>query len=82
MYLKASLGQDDSLNPLAPTVDLSAVDLSSAGFVTSPVFLGGVGLLLMAFLVSRGKRAVKKVRKTSAKRAAVKAQIKALQAGL
>jgi hypothetical protein len=76
------LGQDDSGGLFTPTVDLSSVNLGSVGFLTSPVFLSGLGLLAMAFLLSRGKRVVKSRRKRLSKRYAMKAKIKALQAGL
>ena len=89
MYVRATmpgfsgLGQDDS------GLDLSSVDLGTltapifdTSFLSSPLFLGGIAVLGLALLLSKGKKSIARRRKRSAKKAAVRAQIKALKAEL
>lgn len=76
------LGQDDS--DLSSAFDFSSLATPSfdTSFLSSPLFLAGAGLLGLAVLLSKGKKVVRRRRKSAAKRTAIKAQIAALKAGL
>ena len=82
--LTSTLGQDDS--SALPDIGSVLSDLSAGtadvSFLSSPLFLGGAGLLVAALLLRRGKKVVRSRRKSSAKRAATRAQIAALRASL
>ena len=86
MYLRARLGQDVTSSDLLAnvTAPLSAITAPTdyTSFLSSPLFLIGLGLLGLAYLLSRGGKVLKKRRRSYAKRQQIKSQIAALKAEL
>jgi hypothetical protein len=75
------LGQDGSDSSGFGLATLTAPSFDTS-FLSSPLFLAGAGLLGVAVILSKGKKVVRRRRKSAAKRTAIKAQIAALKAGL
>jgi hypothetical protein len=81
-HIQAGLGQDDSGIDFSGVADSLASPLADTSFLSSPLFLGGLGLLALAYVATKGKKVMARRRKSSAKRAAIRARIQTLRAQL